>query len=88
MQGYNALKLAILADLGRANHATIDNVFSCLVDAENLVRSTMCMVDRTVIDCNLRDARRRLDRAAQHLWGSYPPEGVRVDDNWHYTVTQ
>ena len=87
MSDFNALKLRILADFGRANYATIDNAFSCLVDAQNLVRSTMCMVDRTVIDCNLRDARRRLDRAAQYLWGSYPPEGVRVDDNWHYTIT-
>ena len=87
MQGYNALKLAILADLGRANHATIDNVFSCLVDAENLVRSTGCMVDRTVIGCQLRDAQRRIDRAAQRLWGTNPPFPVRVDDNSHYTVT-
>lgn len=87
MQDYNALKLAILADFGRASYATIDNAFTCLVDAENLVRSTGYMVDRTVIGAQLRDARRRLDRAAQHLWGSYPPEGVRVDNHWHYTVT-
>ena len=87
MSDYNALKLAVLADFGRATYATIDNAFACLVDAENLVRSTGYMVDRTVIDAQLRDARRCLDRAAQHLWGSYPPQGVRVDDNWHYTVT-
>lgn len=87
MQDYNALKLAILAGFGCANYATIDNAFACLVDAENLVRSTGYMVDRTVIGAQLRDARRRLDRAAQHLWGSYPPEGIRVDDRWHYTIT-
>ena len=83
---YNYLKIAILVNLGGADRATVENVFFCLVEAENLIRSTSCMVDGSVIECQLRDASRAMDRAAQHLWGSSPPRGVTVDDSGHYSV--
>lgn len=88
MSDHNALLHRIVRDLAHASPDLIDNALACIVDAQNLVRSAGYMVDRTVIDAQLRDARRRLDHAGLYLWGSYPPQGVRVDDNWHYTVTQ
>lgn len=87
MNDYTALLHRILRALAQADAPTIDNVLTCVVDAENALRAASHMVDRTVIGAQFHDARRRLDRAAQHLWGSYPPEGVRVDNHWHYSVT-
>ena len=84
MQDHNALKLAILRALASEDDATINNVFSCLVDAENALRVLTSYAD--IADAH-HTARRRLDRAAQHLWGTNPPFPVRVDENWHYTVT-
>lgn len=86
MSDYTALLHRILRALAHADASAIDNALVCIVDAQNLVHSTGYMVDHSVIQSQHRDARRRLDRAAQFLWGSYPPEGISVDDVWHYTV--
>ena len=82
MKDFTALKIAILRGLGSSlDNATIENVFSCLVDAERLARDTSeFWYDRH------RDGRKRLDHAAQYLWGSTPPMNIKVDDVWHYTV--
>lgn len=85
---YVALLHRILRALAHADAPTIDNVLACVVDAQNAMHAASYMVDRTVIGAQFREADRRLDRAAQHLWGSYPPEGIRVDNYWHYSVTE
>ena len=73
---YTALLHRILRALAQADAPTIDNVMACIYCAHDQAREFRWISGRPY-----------LDRAAQHLWGSYPPEGIRVDDHWHYSVT-
>lgn len=86
MHDYNVLVNNVLRGLAQADAATVDNVFACLVDSANHMRAASVMIDSTVINSSRKQARNRLNRAAQYLWGSYPPEGIKVNDQWEYSI--
>lgn len=75
MNDYTALLHRIVRSLATVEAFALENVLSCVCDAANCNRLG-----------EFQSGRKCLDRAAQHLWGSYPPEGIKVDNNWHYTV--
>jgi hypothetical protein len=89
MSDHNALLHRIVRDLAHASPALIDNVLVNIVDAQNSLHAAQSFATSNLSitsDVMFADSRKHLDRAAQRLWGAYPPEGVRVDDSWHYTV--
>lgn len=89
MNDYNALLHRIIRDLAHASPALIDNALVNIVDAQNALHAAQSFATSNLpvtSDVMFADARKHLDRAAQHLWGAYPPEGISVDNNWHYTV--
>lgn len=64
----------IVRSLAKEDDATINNVMPHLEYA-----AAVLAMNEPVMYAEMH-----LDRAAQRLWGTVPPQGVKVDDKWHY----